>query len=76
MEIGPSVVSMRGDSAKAKPASDAGEVASATPRPRASRTVPTNATHITSAIHSRWTTQAGTPSDDHRATKNGPIGQR
>ncbi len=61
MEIGPRTVSMRGESAKARPAAMLAR-SERTPRARTTRTMPRNATHRTRACHSRWTIQPGTAS--------------
>ncbi len=74
MEIGPRVLSIRGDNANAKPAARQAR-SERTPRARASRAVPTNATIITSAIQSLWTTQPWR-SRAPPSAKNGPMGHR
>ncbi len=74
IEIGPIVLSIRGDVAYAN-AATRHATSERTPSARASRAVPTKATHMTSASQSRCTTQPGR-SRSWPSEKNGPIGHR
>ncbi len=74
IELGPRMVSIRGDVANAN-AATRHATSDRTPSARATVAAPTKATHMTSAIQSRWTTQPGRSSSGPRA-KKGPIGHR
>jgi hypothetical protein len=73
-EIAPSVVSTRGDSANAAAAMTR-EVGLPMPRASATRSSPQNPTVSSSAHHSRWVTQPGSPSTSP-IRKKAPCGKR
>ena len=73
-EIAPSVVRTRGDSANATAAMTR-EVGLPMPKASATRSTPQNPTVISSAHHSRWVTQPGSPSRSP-ARKKVPCGNR